>query len=162
MSDAPDFQPDRRSTVVTEESVDRFLFQSPLVFGIADGDTVEEQVAPAPGKILNITGLYVDVLPNGGSGDHELEVRPNSQSILTGINVVQPGTEPVRFEGVDVPNPSTASTVFPTSAAARAQAVRVLRATDSDPVELRYVNNTGQNQGNAVVFVVGGVTREIA
>jgi len=162
MSDAPDFQPDRRSTVVTEESVDRFLFQSPLVFGIADGDTVEEQVAPAPGKILNITGLYVDVLPNGGSGDHELEVRPNSQSILTGINVVQPGTEPVRFEGVDVPNPSTASTVFPTSAGARAQAVRVLRATDSDPVELRYVNNTGQNQGNAVVFVVGGVTREIA
>jgi hypothetical protein len=162
MSDAPDFQPDRRSTVVTEESVSRFQFQSPLVVGIADGDSVIEQVAPAPGKILNITGLYLDVLPNGGSGDHELEVRPNSDSILTGINVVQPGTEPVRFEGVDVPNPSTASTVFPTSAGARAQAVRVLRATDSDPVELRYVNNTGQNQGNAVVFKAGGVTRDIA
>jgi hypothetical protein len=37
-----------------------------------------------------------------------------------------------------------------------------LRATDSDPVELRYVNNTGQNQGNAVVFKAGGVTRDIA
>jgi len=162
MSDAPDFQPDRRSTVVTEESVDRFQFQSPLVFGIPDGDRVVEEIAPAPGKILNITGLYLDVLANGGSGTHAFEVRPNSESILTGINVVQPGTEALRFEGVDVPNPSTASTLFPTSAGARAQAIRVLRATDSDPVELRYLNNTGQNQGNAVVFVVGGVTREIA
>jgi hypothetical protein len=162
MSDAPDFQPDRRSTVVTEESVSRFQFQSPFVRNVADGDRVVAEVAPAAGKILNITGLYVDVIGNGGSGDHEFEVLPNSDSILTGINVVQPGTEPLRFEGVDVPNTSTASTVFPTSAGARAQAVRVLRATDSDPVELRYLNNTGQNQGSAVVFKAGGVTRDIA
>jgi len=162
MSDAPDFQPDRRSTVVTEESVDRFQFKSSFFVGIPDGDLVDVQVAPAPGKILNITGLYLDVQSNTGSGTHAFEVRPNSESILTGINVVQPGTEALRFEGVDVPNPSTASTLFPTSAGARAQAVRVLRATDSDPVELRYLNNTGQNQGNAVVFVVGGVTRDIA
>jgi hypothetical protein len=162
MSDAPDFAPDRRSTVVTEESVDRFQFQSGFFVDIPDGDLVDVQVAPAPGKILNITGLYLDVLANGGSGDHAFEVRPNSDSILTGINVVQPGTDPLRFEGVDVPNTSTASTVFPTSAGARAQAVRVLRATDSDPVELRYLNNTGQNQDNAVVFKAGGVTRDIA
>lgn len=162
MSDSPDFHPDRRSTVVTEASVDRFQFQSPVVSGIPDGDRVAQQVSPAPGKMLNVTGLYLDVIPNGGSGTHEFAVQPNSHSVLTGIRVVQPAIEALRFEGVDVPNPSTANTLFPNTAGARAQAVRVLRATDDDPIELRYLNDTGQNQGNAVEFLVGGVIREIA
>jgi|APHM01.1.fsa_nt_gi hypothetical protein len=161
MSDAPDFAPDRRSTVVTEQSIERQGFSEVELLGIPDGDNLVLTLDPGPGKILSVTGLLVDVVQNGGSGDHSLQVRNDLDQILDSIEVTQPGTEDLRFEGVDVPNPSTATTLFPTSAGARAQAVRVLRATSAEPVEIRYRNRTGQ-QSSAVGIQATGVARRIA
>jgi hypothetical protein len=161
MSDAPDFAPDRRSTVVTEQNIDRRQFGVTQLFGVPDGDKVTLTVTPNPGELLNVTGILVDVVQNGGSGTHEMLVSTDLDTILESIRVEQPGTEDCRFEGVDVPNPSTANTLFPTSAAARAQAVTVLRATNDEPIEVEYLNNTGQ-QSSAVGIRVGGVARQIA
>jgi hypothetical protein len=161
MSDAPDFAPDRRSTVVTEQSIERQEFSVAQFQGIPNGDTETLTLDPGTGKLLEVTALRVVVNGNAGSGDHTFRVRNDPGQIIDSIELTQPASEPIQFEGVAPRRPSSATTVFPSDLGALAQAVRALRATSADPVELTYLNNTGQ-QSQTVGIQATGVARRIA
>jgi hypothetical protein len=162
MPDSPDFEPDRRSTVVTEQSVRRFRDAKVVGAGVTSGSDVEFNIRPNDNEVLTLTSVLFQTGRTGGSGDQTLTVKPTTITGRGTITVAQPGTERLLFEGLAVPNRQTATTISPSDPSVLAQSVKTIRAVKSDPITFEYANDTGAFQSNSVELIVSGIARRTA
>jgi len=68
------------------------------------------------------------------------------------VEVEANASDPIRFAFFDVLAPSTPTSVFPSSSAARVESVRGVTFDDDSPVTFVYTNESGVLQSNPRTF----------
>jgi hypothetical protein len=153
MSDAPDFQPDRRSTVVSRQEKELRTVNLTDGSPVRDGDTTGFLLTVSPGSFGDLRGIKFDVAAPGGSGVHRFRVESGTALDFPLVEVEANASDPIKFAFFDVLAPSAPVSVFPGSPAARVESVRGVTFDDDNPLTLVYANESGGTQSNRRQFV---------
>lgn len=156
MSDNPDFQEDinldaqsipelvvNTARLGAQEQTSEVITRTGTVPGSGGSETVT--LSPPPGTVRQIVSVGFFTLPVTGSSSvtHEVQFRtlPADSVVLSYraqadqllvVTHTRPG--------------STVTNVTPSTAIARLESVKLLQATDSNPVELVYINRDADDQ----------------
>jgi len=149
MSDAPDFQPDRRSTVTAQEDKELVTFDALETDTVASGDSDTSVITTSAGTFADLRGVKFDVAATGGSGVHRFRILTLTAPQFPLVEVEANGTDLIRFAFFDVLRPTSPVSVFPQTAAARVRAVQGITFDSDDPVALVYENDSGQPQSGS-------------
>jgi hypothetical protein len=146
MSDAPDFAPDRRSTVTAQEDKELVTFSATNTDTVASGDSNFSVITTSAGTFADLRGVKFKVAGTGGSGVHRFRLETLTTPNFPLVEVEANGTDPIRFAFFDVLRPTSPVSVFPATAAARVRAVQGVTFDSDEPVGLLYENDSGQPQ----------------
>jgi hypothetical protein len=146
MSDAPDFAPNRRSTVTAQEDKQLSTLNVTNTDTVADGSQEISFVTTSPNTFADLRGVKYRAPSTGGSGVHRFRIITRTALDFPLVEVEADGTDPIRFAFFDVLRPTSPVSVFPQTAAARVRAVQGITFDSDEPIALEYENDSGQDQ----------------
>jgi len=146
MSDAPDFAPDRRSTVTAQEDKQLSIANVTKTSTVADGDQDLSFITTSSNTFADLRGVKFKVAGTGGSGVHRFRIVTKTAIDFPLVEVEANGTDPISFAFFDVLRPTSPVSVFPQTAAARVRAVQGITFDSDEPIALQYENDSGQDQ----------------
>jgi hypothetical protein len=152
MSDAPDFAPDRRSTVISRQEKELSTASVEVTSPIPTGETIRRDISVSVGAFADLRGVKFDVAPPGGSGVHRFRLETPTDPVFPLVEVEANASDPIRFAFFDVLAPSAPTSVFPSSSSARVESIRGVTFDDDSPVTLVYTNESGVLQSNPRTF----------